>query len=67
MIPMFVIAGSASTQATSPCRSAAVSAGTSLNSTTRVVSAGFTGGPMFPARGTTAPSRNVAKVSSTVP
>ena len=56
-IPMFVSAGSASTQATSPCASAASSAGRSLNSTTRVVSEGFTGGPRLPLRGPTTPSR----------
>ena len=45
---MFVSAGSASTQATSPGASAASSASRSLSSTTFVVSAGSTGGPTLP-------------------
>ena len=45
---MFVSAGSASTQATSPGASAAASASRSLSSTTFVVSAGSTGGPTLP-------------------
>ena len=66
-MPMFVIAGSASTQATSPIGQARLSASRSLNATTRVVSAGSTGGPRLPARATSRPSRSVANVSSTVP
>ena len=65
---MFVSAGSASTQATSPGASAASSASTSFSSTTFVVSAGSTGGPTLPGRTPTEPSgRSVANVSSTVP
>jgi len=67
-MPMLVMAGSASTQATSPVASSLSRASRSLNSTTRVVTAGFTGGPMLPGRGPTRPSGpSVAKVSSTVP
>ena len=44
-MPMLVSAGSASTQATSPWASSRSSAATSLNSTTRVVSAAGTDGP----------------------
>ena len=66
-MPMFVSAGSVSTSATSPCASSRSSAGTSLNSTTRVVSARSTGGPRLPLRARTTPSSSVANVSSTVP
>ncbi len=64
---MLVIAGSHRTQATSPSASSRSSAGRSLNSTTRVVSAGSTAGPMLPGRATTRPPSRVAKASSTVP
>ena len=47
---MFVSAGSASTQATSPGASAASSAEVSLNSTTFVVTVGSTAGPTLPER-----------------
>ncbi len=50
---MFVMAGSASTHATSPGSSAAARASTSLNGATLVVSVGSTGGPIRPSRGTT--------------
>jgi hypothetical protein len=67
-MPMFVKAGSASTQATSSFASSRSSASTSLNSTTRVVADGCTGGPTLPGLGTTAPpSSRVAIVSSTEP
>ena len=52
-IPMFVSAGSASTQATSSSASPRSSASTSFHSTTRVVSSGSSGGPTLPGRGTT--------------
>ena len=45
---MFVSAGSASTQATSPWASSRSSASTSFHSTTRVVSSRGTGGPRLP-------------------
>ena len=45
--------------------SASSSAFKSLNCTTRVVSAGLTGGPIFPRRGPTMPSVNDANDSST--
>ena len=65
---MFVMAGSASTQATDRSASAAASPGTSLNSATTVVSAGSTGGPTLPARATVPPSGpRTAKASSTDP
>jgi hypothetical protein len=65
---MLVMAGSASTQATSPPRSSRSSASTSLNCTTAVVTAGSTGGPMLPRRGTTRPDGStVANASSTLP
>src|SRR5258707_15527850 len=51
MMPTLVMAGSARTQATSLCFSADSRALRSLNSTTRVVSAGFTGGWIFVLRG----------------
>ena len=64
---MFVIAGSSSTQATSPVASASSIAPRSLNGTTTVVCVGGTGGPMLPRLATTAPSASsVAKVSSTL-
>ena len=67
-MPMFVIAGSSSTQATSPAASARSIAARSLNWTTTVVTSGGTGGPMLPRRGTTAAVRSsVANVSSTLP
>ncbi len=67
-MPMLVRAGSVSTQATSPSPSARSSAAGSLNSTTRVVVAGSTGGPTFPSRGPALPSgRSVMNASSTVP
>ena len=66
MIPMFVIAGSAITHATSPGASASRSASRSLNSIARVVSATSTGGPTLPSRATVAPSApRTANVSST--
>ena len=64
---MFVSAGSARTQATSPWASSRSSASASFHSTTRVVSASATGGPTFPSRATTAPPSRVANVSSTLP
>ena len=64
---MLVSAGSTSTQATSPWASSRSSASRSLISTTRVVSAGSTGGPTLPSRGTTRPSTSVVTVSSTLP
>ena len=65
---MFVIAGSASTQATSPSASAASSAPRSLNSIARVVSAGSTGGPTLPSRAWVRPSSPAtANASSTEP
>ena len=68
MIPMLVIAGSASTQATSPSESAARSASRSLNSIARVVSAGSTGGPTLPSRAWVTPSASpIANASSTEP
>ena len=50
---MFVSAGSVRTSATSPVASSRSSASTSLNSTTRVVTAGSTGGPRLPLRART--------------
>ena len=64
---MFVSAGSASTQATSPCASSRSSASASFHSTTRVVSSSGTGGPTLPSRETTEPPSSAANVSSTVP
>jgi hypothetical protein len=66
-MPMLVSAGSASTQATSPWASASSSASTSLNSTTRVVSFGSTGGPDVADAGAGTPSSIVMIVSSTEP
>ena len=64
---MFVSAGSASTQATSPWASSRSSASGSFHSTTRVVSASGTGGPTLPSRETTRPSSRPTNVSSTEP
>ena len=65
---MFVIAGSASTHATSPGASARSSAATSLNSTAFVVSDGSTAGPTLPARLRVEPSgAATANASSTEP
>ena len=50
-----------------PAPGRASRAGTSLNSTTRVVIAGSTGGPRLPDRAAARPSRSVMKLSSTVP
>ncbi len=50
-MPTFVSAGSVRTSATSPWESSRSRAARSLNSTTRVVSAGLTGGPRLPRRG----------------
>ena len=58
-IPMFVSAGSASTQATSPCASAALERVEVVELDDRVVAAGSTGGPMLPARATTCPVGSV--------
>ena len=67
-MPMLVSAGSKSTAATSPGASAARRPSMSLISTTFVVSATGTAGPMLPSRATTEPSSaNCAKVSSTDP
>jgi hypothetical protein len=66
-MPMFVRAGSARTQATSPGANARSSAPASFHWTTFVVSAGSTGGPTFPFLATTRSPSSVAKVSSTVP
>ena len=65
---MFVIAGSAMTQATSPGASASRRASTSLNSIARVVRATSTGGPTLCSRATVAPpGPATANVSSTPP
>ena len=61
-IPMFVIAGSMSTAATSPDARAASSAGTSLNGTTTVVASSGTGAPMLPRRETTRPSSSSDRI-----
>ena len=66
-MPMFVSAGSASTQAISPPASAASSAGRSLNSTTAVVSVGSTAAPTRPGRARGRPSSRITNVSSTEP
>lgn len=56
MMPILVITGSISTAATSLSARAASRAAKSLNSTTFLVVAGGTGGPMLPARAVTRPS-----------
>ena len=67
-MPMFVSAGSISTQATSPCESASSTEPRSLNSATRVVSAGSTIGPTLPSRARSRPpASSVTKASSTLP
>jgi hypothetical protein len=67
MIPMFVIAGSARTHATSPSASAASRASGSFHSIAFVVTARSTGGPTLSGRERVSPSTMIAKVSSTVP
>ena len=65
---MFVIAGSASTQATSPCASARSSASRSLNSTDARGHRRVDRRAELPvARHGASPSTSVANVSSTVP
>ena len=67
-MPMLVIHGSMSTQATSRGASAAPSASTSLNSTTLVVCVGSTCGPTLPGLAIGSPSGPTTMiVSSTVP
>jgi hypothetical protein len=67
MMPMFVMAGSASTHATSPGASARSRAATSFHSITLVVTVGSTGGPALPGLGPGTPSLMVMIVSSTEP
>jgi hypothetical protein len=67
MIPMFVIAGSARTRATSSSASAASRASASFHSIALVVSARSTGGPTLSGRERVSPSTAIANVSSTVP
>ena len=67
-IPMFVMAGSARTQAISPVASASRSWPRSLNSTAVVVSPTATAGPTLPSRATVRPSgARTANDSSTEP
>ena len=64
---MLVSAGSVSTAATSPWASSRSSASVSLNSTTRVVTAGSTGGPTLPSRDRGPSGVETTNVSSTAP
>ena len=67
-MPMLVSAGSVSTAAISPVRSARSTASRSLNSTATVVVAGSTAGPTLPGRERVVPSGPATtNVSSTLP